>query len=165
MKFVILICVLFFVFVILKFVLDSSSRISKEEVLPYKAKRYFFSGSEQEFFRILNERIKNGKYVVFPKVRLADFIEVIAKREESRGWLNKIKSKHVDFLIWDTQGNKIALALELDGNSHNSDKMKERDVFVNELYKTVGIRLERVSVGVSFADEVERIVSTLEIQG
>ena len=126
--------------------------ITDEEILPYRLKQYFFSKSEQEFLRILNESIDRQKYIVFPKVRLADFIEVTVRGKEYQGWWNKIKSKHVDFLIWDIQNNKISLAIELDGNSHNSEKMQIRDEFVNNLYRKVGVQLERVHVGADFKE-------------
>jgi len=136
-----------------------------EGPLPYQAKKYFFSHSEQEFLRILNESIDRQRYLIFPKVRLADFIEVTVKGKEYQGWWNKIRSKHVDFLIWDVQQNKIALAIELDGRSHGSEKMQERDEFVNRLYEQIHMKLERVSVGTEFskiASEIHASLNTLK---
>lgn len=133
----------------------------EEKPLPYKAKQYLFSRSEHEFLRILHEQIDAKRYLIFPKVRLADFIEVTAPKDEYQGWWNKIRSKHVDFLVWDVQQNKIALAIELDGKSHNSAKMQARDEFVNKLYERVDIRLERVSVGNDFLTESQRVSKLL----
>lgn len=128
-----------------------------EEKLPYRAKKYFFSRSEQEFFRVLNESIDQSRYVVFPKVRLADFVEVTARGREYWKWWNKIKSKHIDFLVWDIKEQKIALAIELDGKSHKSEKMQRRDEFVEKMYEKIGIRLERVYVGSDFLTEVKNL--------
>ena len=56
---------------------------------------------------------------------------------------------------------KIVIAIELDGNSHNSIKMQQRDKFVDGLYEKVGIKLERVVVGTSFKEESIRIIEML----
>ncbi len=53
-----------------------------EEMLPYRLKRFFFTKSEHEFFRILMNKIDHSKFTVFPKVRLGDFVETIADWEE-----------------------------------------------------------------------------------
>jgi len=142
---------LILVAVILFFKFLSENKENVEEELPYRAKRYLFSCSEHEFLRVLNEQIDTKRYMIFPKVRLADFIEVTARGKEYQGWWNKIRSKHVDFLIWDVQENKVALAIELDGKSHQSEKMQKRDEFVNEVYGRIGIKLKRVRVGNDFS--------------
>jgi very-short-patch-repair endonuclease len=94
-------------------------------------------------------------------VRLADFIEVLPASRGERIWFNKIKSKHVDFLVWDLVESKIVLAIELDGRSHNGAAVTKSDNFKNELHETVGLRLERVRVGSSFEEEAARLVSSL----
>lgn len=133
----------------------------KEEYLPYHAKPYFFSRSEKEFFNILNSQLDAIRYTVFPKVRIEDFIEVDYNDRYNRTWRNKIRAKHIDFLIWDLVEGKIALAIEVDGNSHNSTQMMDRDDFVNKLYKKAGIKLERVRVGTDFVQEINRIKTVL----
>lgn len=147
---------------ILYVLLIIKSKLAVKEVpLPYRSKRYFFSRSEQQFLSILHEKIDRNKYLIFPKVRLADFIEVTVKGKEYQGWWNKIRSKHVDSLVWDIAQNKITLAIELDGKSHNTEKMKIRDEFVEKLYKTVGVRLERVEVGSDFSASLEVMIKSL----
>jgi len=136
-------------------------RNQAEKPLPYKVKQYLFSRSEHEFLRILHEQIDMNRYLVFPKVRLADFIAVTARGKEYQGWWNKIRSKHVDFLIWDVQQNKIALAIELDGKSHDSEKMQVRDEFINNLYERIGIKLQRLSVGTDFSETIRKMLLTL----
>lgn len=137
------------------------NKAEEDKPLPYKAKPYLFSRSEHEFLRVLHEQIDNDRYLIFPKVRLADFIAVTARGKEYQGWWNKIRSKHVDFLVWDAQQNKIALAIELDGSSHSSEKMQTRDEFVNKLYERIDVRLGRVQVGSDFATEVRIILELL----
>ena len=163
MNLIYLACFVIIAIAIISFLKTFSEKQQKEELLPYQKKRYFFSRSEKEFLRILNESVDKERYLIFTKVRLADFIEVTTKGEGYLKWWNKIKSKHVDFLIWDIQENRIILAIELDGKSHKSEKTKERDMFVNKLYETVKIRLERVEVGSDFSTEVKKVVELLNI--
>jgi len=134
----------------------------KDMELPYKLKDNFFTRSEWEFFRILEEQIDHSRFTVFPKVRLGDFVEVDAPKGERMGHWNRIKSKHVDFLIWDTQKSSIAVAIELDGKSHNSERMQKSDSFKDELYPAVGLELIRVKVGNDFVGEIQRILQNLE---
>jgi hypothetical protein len=134
----------------------------KDVPLPYRAKKYFFTKTEQEFIRVLNESIDRKQYTIFPKVRLADIVEVTATGQEYQGWWNKIKSKHVDFLAWDVQEGKVALVIELDGKSHQSEKMIDRDGFVNNLYERVGIKLIRVAVGTDYKADIVQILETLK---
>jgi very-short-patch-repair endonuclease len=139
------------------------SKEKKEIPLPYRAKKYFFTKTEQEFVRILNELLDRQKYTIFPKVRLADIVEVTVTGQEYQAWWNKIKSKHVDFLLWNVQEGKVALVIELDGKSHGSEKMIERDDFVNRLYEQVGIKLIRVNVGTDFKQEIGKILGGLKM--
>jgi len=159
-----LIIVLFVIIIILFAVVTAiaslSSGVQETKVpLPYRQKRYFFSKSELEFYKILNSQLDAHRHTVFTKVRLADFVEVLPALRGERTWFNKIKSKHVDFLIWDLVESKIVLAIELDGKSHNGATMKKSDSFKDEMYEAVGLRLERVKVGSSFEEESKRLVS------
>lgn len=138
-----------------------SRQTSEEAPWPYMQKQHFFSRSEQEFLRSLNAAIDHQRFVVFPKVRLADFIEVTVSGSEYQSWWNKIRSKHIDFLIWDIEQSKIVLAIELDGKSHDSEKMIARDKFVDKLYETVWMKLERVKVGESFENRAQEISRNL----
>ncbi|MCK5027143.1 MAG: DUF2726 domain-containing protein [Candidatus Pacebacteria bacterium] len=162
MKFIFLVAFIIILVLIIPYVKAFFQSVQLEkQVLPYRIKYKLFSNSEMIFLKILDNNIDHSKYTVFPKVRLADFVEVTSPKEQFQGWFNKIKSKHVDFILWDLNENKISLAIELDGKSHQSDHMKERDAFVNELYETVGMRLERIKVGSDFDGEVKKILQSL----
>lgn len=137
------------------------SRVEREELLPYAVKKFFFSRSEQEFLRLLNESIDRQNYIIFPKVRLADFIEVTATGKEYQGWWNKIRSKHVDFLVWNVLERKIVLAIELDGKSHQSERVTVSDAFKDKLYERLGLKMVRVAVGTNFTEEVAKIKAIL----
>ena len=100
----------------------------------YKRKQYFFSYHELELYKLLNILLKSQyweKYDIFPKVRLADIFE---PTDWKKG-LSKIVSKHVDFLIIDRQNHaEPVLAIELNGESHNSYIQAKSDNFKNKLF-------------------------------
>ena len=95
----------------------------------YTTKQYFFSYNELEFYNLVSRLLLEEsfwKYDIFPKVRLLDLAN-----PNSRFYKNKIAQKHIDFLIVDrTQHCTPILAIELNGHSHETQKMEERDEFV-----------------------------------
>jgi hypothetical protein len=129
--------------------------------MPYEQKEYFFSIAELEFFRILNSHLDAHRHTVFPKVRLGDFVKVVDGTARRQGAWNRIKSKHIDYLVWDLVENKLVLAIELDGNSHNGHSAEKNDHFKNDMYEKVGLRLIRVKVGESFEEAIQKIVAEL----
>jgi very-short-patch-repair endonuclease len=130
----------------------------REIELPFKLKNNFFTSSEWNFFKILEEKIDHTKYTVFPKVRMEDFIEPTNSGKGKFASRNRIKSRHVDFLVWDIENSSIAFAIELDGKSHNSQKAIEADKFKDDVYRTIGLQLHRVQVGSDFATEITKIL-------
>lgn len=157
----ILIVIILAFIIIVGIKLGQNESAVKEIKFPYLKKKYFFSQSEQELFRILTESLDASRYAIFPKVRLGDFIEVDLPKGERMPYWNRIKSRHVDFLIWDIEQRTILAGIELDGISHNGTKAIEADDFKNKLYETVGIKLVRIRVGTNFTDEVKTLISQL----
>lgn len=100
---------------------------------PYIKKQFFFSQNERKFFiklyQLLYENFDN-QYILFSKVRLADIIEVNKNIKNITHW-NKIKSKHVDYVVCDKKDYKIHLAIELNDSTHYTIDRNERDQFVN----------------------------------
>ncbi len=73
------------------------------------------------------------------------------------GFRNKIKSRHIDFLICDRESTKPLLAIELDGYSHNNYNRIKRDDFVDSAYKDIRLPVERLRVACDFAGESLRL--------
>lgn len=130
---------------------------------PYKRKYRVMNQSEQALYINLQKNL-GDKFIVLSKVRIEDFVEVeFGKLTKSEHWgfRGKIKSRHVDFLVCDLASTKPILAIELDGSSHNSYSRMERDHFVNELYKAIGLQVEHIHVGSNFSEEAIRIRNIL----
>jgi hypothetical protein len=136
--------------------------VKQVQKLPYKQTNRFFTKSEFAFFTALQDALPKDRYDIFPKVRIADFVDVTATGNTYWTYLNKINRKHVDYLIWDIQKNAVALAIELDGASHNSRSAKERDQLINNIYDNIGLTLKRVSVGSNFENEAKEIKEILD---
>ena len=90
------------------------------------------------------------------KPRLADVFE--HARGDLSGF-NKISQKHVDFLICRNDDWTPMLAIELDDDSHERKAVKDRDMFVNNLFAATGIPLIRIHV--REVEQLETLVAKL----
>jgi hypothetical protein len=161
-----LLIILLFIGVIILFVFNSyvGNRQSNEnneaiKKLSYRKKYYFFNSSERKFFAIL-ENIINSKYIIFSKVRMMDLLEVSKEDPHYRANQNRIKSKHVDFVICDKEKLTPLLVIELDGLSHLRPDRIERDKFVNEAFNSAHLPI--VHFQNSDIDKKEKIFSELK---
>lgn len=133
-----------------------------EPKLPYRLKRYFFTRSEQEFFNILNAKIDAQRYTVFPKVRMGDYLDIDLPKGQRHAYWARIRSRHIDYVIWDLVEKQLIAAIELDGRSHNHHQAQKADGFKDSVFKAVGLPLHRVRVGSNFYDEIDHILQTFQ---
>lgn len=126
----------------------------------YRKKDRVMNESEQALFINLQKTL-GDRYIVLSKVRIEDFVEA-AHGAGGYGARGRIKSRHVDFLICDRATTKPFLAVELDGKSHQGEGRQERDRFVDELYKTIGLPIRHIPVGSNFSECVQRINEELQ---
>lgn len=108
----------------------------------YRPRRYLLTRNEAAFFRVLATLI-DYPYLVSCKVRLADLI-TCDDRDWHKGAANRIAQKHVDFVITRADSSRIVAAIELDDSSHRNPERRERDQFVNGLFRQMSIRLIRI---------------------
>lgn len=107
----------------------------------YKKTDYLLTEAEFNFYKQLLDVIKDYNLVIFSKVRLADLVTIKSRRNSIVYW-NKIRSKHIDFVLCD-KSSKVILCIELDDKSHYTKKSKQSDDFKNSLLKEVKIPLLR----------------------
>jgi len=110
---------------------------------PYDQKIYLLTKAERAFFGVLCQCIAPEQQI-FSKVRLEDLIYVRKGTEERQGYRNRIKSRHIDFLICDKTYVRPLLAIELDDKSHNTQRAIKRDTFVDGALESAGLPLLRV---------------------
>ena len=63
---------------------------------------------------------------------------------------NRIKSRHIDFLLCRMKDVQPLLAIELDDSSHESFKANASDVIKNEILKQAGMPLLRVRASATY---------------
>jgi cbb3-type cytochrome oxidase subunit 3 len=120
----------------------------KEKKLPFAKKKYFFTEAEKKFYLILKQVADKNNWVVFSKVRLRDVLYAYGKNKFFDN--NRIKQKHVDFLLYDNSGFSPVVAIELDDSSHNLEKRIERDNFVDKVFASVDLPLLRVRAAANY---------------
>ena len=118
---------------------------AKREKYPYRKKDYLLSIAEKDFYAVLKRIAEENNYLLFSKVRLEDLLWIpkSVSQKERFGLRNRIKSRHVDFLICDRDKISPLLAIELDDSSHGSNKGMERDGFVNQALEDAQLPLLR----------------------
>lgn len=103
----------------------------------YQARQLLTKRELQEYLKLKQYADTNG-WLICPKVRLFDLIE--PKKGKNQALVNKIQSKHVDFVLVDQSMNVIGV-LELDDSTHDRADRKERDSFVREALEGAGITM------------------------
>jgi hypothetical protein len=109
--------------------------------LPYEMRRYFFSASERSFYEVLRRLVPS--HTVFAKVRMADLVSVESGAASWRTHFNRIQSKHIDFVLLDSDLSPV-VAVELDDSSHDREDRKTRDEFVDGVFSVARLPLVHV---------------------
>jgi len=100
--------------------------------LPYKSREVLFTPAELNFLNTLEPSLKED-FKVYGKVRVADIIEPRNGLEGKAYWsaLNRVSSKHVDFVICNARSLAIEMVIELDDRSHERRDRIDRDDFLD----------------------------------
>ena len=106
----------------------------------YEKKEYLLTKNELKFYKQLKKITDKYNLTIFAQVSLYQII----KNKEYKDF-NKIKSKSIDFVITESNG-KIKICIELDDKSHNNNNRKERDNFINTIFRQANIKLLRIPV-------------------
>jgi len=144
-SFSIVLIILFCVVVLKFFVLKGLSGwlVKDKNVVadfPYFKKTYFFTPTEKKFFDVLVEAV-GDEVVVFSQCRVADLIDVDSKKHF--GAFNRIKSKHIDFVLVEKVSAALLCAIELDDKSHARKDRVKRDKFLDQVFAQVELPLFR----------------------
>ena len=106
-----------------------------------------FTPAERVFYEQLAEAV-GDRYEIFGKVRLAGVIEPREglDKSERQGALNRITSKHLDFVLAIPGSMIIVCAIELDDASHRRQDRVDRDEFVDGALAYADVPLIRFEV-------------------
>lgn len=111
-----------------------------EEKFPYILNTPIMSVKEKSFYKAVKPIADELGLVVFAKIRLADLLTVPKDTANHHKWFNYVKSKHVDFVLVDTELN-IKAVIEVDDSTHNRPDRKERDEFVDKAFRQLGLEV------------------------
>ena len=114
--------------------------IRLHEKLPYELNETILTERERAFYRILRPIADRLELQICPKVRVADIVSIKKGTRDWQKWFNKIRSKHVDFLLCYYDMN-IVLMIELDDRSHETERAQKNDALKNAIF---GDRLVRI---------------------
>jgi hypothetical protein len=130
---------------------------------PYLKKEYLLTQAEKNFYFILSEILGND-YLIFSKVRMADLLYLPSmSNSHYYHYQNKIKSKHVDFLICDKVNIKPLLVIELDDSSHKKVDRILRDTLVDKIFENAKLPILHIKNSSSYDreklnDQIEAII-------
>lgn len=117
--------------------------------LPYEKRSHFLSAAERSLFGVLEQAV-DGKYLIFAKIRVADLLAVQKGALERQGHMNRITSKHVDFVLCDRASVAPLLAVELDDSSHDTEARQKRDQFLDDAFRAAGVPILHVRASRSY---------------
>lgn len=130
--------------------------------MPYVRNEPFLTTHEARYYRVLREVLRHptdphgaDQAIVLIKVRVADIVKVKSgiERSENNSAFNRIKSKHVDFVLLDPAELEVLCVIELDDASHNAKKVQERDALVDAVYGAAGVPILHVPAKRSYVKE------------
>lgn len=123
--------------------------VSTDE-FPYQKKDYLLTKAELSFYRVLKS-VVDADLLIFSKMRLVDLLWLPKGTKNRQAYLNKIMSKHVDFVLCKSNTLSPVLAIELDDSSHQESSRRERDKFVNEVFHKAGLPILRIQAKRSYS--------------
>lgn len=117
------------------------------EKFPYTANYSILTIPERRFYLCLCRWADGHGFAIAPKVRMQDLLSLKKglKKDDYLAWFWEINQRHVDFTVLDTQKNyrRTLFCIELDGDSHLTEKQRRIDVFKNRALASAGIMLFR----------------------
>lgn len=109
---------------------------------PYVPAKVLFSPAEHSFLGVLDQ-VVGHEHRVFGKVRVADLALVRPGlgRSASQGALNRVGSKHFDFVVCRASDLSVVCAVELNDKSHSSKRAQVRDELLGNICQAIGLPL------------------------
>lgn len=109
-------------------------------MLTLNSKPRLLSAAELRFFHALKKAV-GRKHYIGVKVRIADLIDYSPAAWKAHG--RATSSLHIDFVLLNSKDTAIIVCIELDDQSHATDKGYERDKVKTRILFEAGIPLIR----------------------
>jgi hypothetical protein len=121
------------------------------------------SAVELQFFYTL-KTVVGENFWVFPKVRVADLIEV--RGLYGRDWwaaFSRVSQKHVDFVVASRKTLDVLMAIELDDCSHGMSNRQKRDELLDAVFLQAAIPLIRFNLDYSTTHVRDALCEALQM--
>jgi hypothetical protein len=116
-------------------------------------KRNILSRGEMAFYRTLKIAV-GDHYDIYTQIPVSMLVHPTSEnRSEWSSFNNQINQKRVDFVLVNPTSLETETVIELDDRSHQRDKTKERDSFVNAVLARAGIPIIRIAAATSYKEE------------
>lgn len=109
----------------------------------------FLSRNEAAFYTELRKIIPAEREISC-KSRLEDLMNVPEGTTGRAAKRNRIKSRHIDFVVWNPANGYSDYAIELDDSSHNTPKRQAEDQFKDALFTQIQMPLIRIKAKKSY---------------
>lgn len=133
----------------------------KKSIYDYRAKQYFMTKSESEFFQML-DKVAGDRYYIFPQAHLSAILDHKIPGQNWKYAFRHINGKSVDYVLCDRNTLKPVYAVELDDYTHTYSDRQERDYEVERMLQSAGIPLVRFNDYISLNQEdiAKRFIET-----
>jgi len=132
------------------------NKLEAKEQINYPMGKHTLSSSimtkdEVEFYHSLINAA-GGDYAVMSNIKLADIINVKKSLFNVISHVERINSKHVDYLLCDKKDLKPVLAVELDKKRHQREDSIAHDTFVDDIFNSIGLPILHYPVKLDYSD-------------
>lgn len=114
-------------------------------------KRNFMTLTELNFYNKIQEL--EQEYKIVPQLNLGTIIE-----KQNKGYRNEL-FKNIDFAIFNKNFSEILLLIELNDNTHEQKKRKQRDKKVKEICNNANIKL--ITFYTKYSNEKEYVLNRI----
>lgn len=141
-RLILLVVIVFVVFLVLAALKGKQRGDAGSIGFPYLPAQFLFSAAERSFLGVLDQAV-GLEYRVFGKVRVADlaYVKPGLSNSARQGALNRVASKHFDFVVCRASDLSVVCAVELNDKSHSSQRVKARDDLIVKLCKAINLPL------------------------
>lgn len=123
----------------------------KEDIKIYE-KKEFMTQYELGFYNKIIDL--ESKYKIVPQINLATII-----KKTNKGYINEL-FKNIDFAIFSNDYKKILLLIEINDNTHNQNKRKDRDLKVKKICNDAKIKL--ITFYTKYPNEKNYVIKRIE---
>lgn len=107
--------------------------------LPYRRRDQLLNAREMMVYHAILDIIGTSPYIVLPKVRLADILQLSSEADNRQEHAQRVKEKSVDLLVCQTPDLSPVLALQVEPPSTDSKRKFRGDRFTRQALQAAGI--------------------------